>query len=197
MTAPGVDQSRRAVADPPRDHVVLVDAQDRVVGVADKLDAHLGTGLLHRAFSVFIVDRHDRVLLQRRAASKYHFAGLWSNACCSHPRAEETVLDAARRRLPEEIGLLPEELFVVGRFEYRAADPRSGFVEHELDHVVVGFSDDEPTLNPAEADAYRWITFERLAQTLTEGRLAVTPWLQPALDVVRRAGRGPSTPWRS
>lgn len=187
QTGPGQRDGRVGQAD----SVVLVDEFDREIGLADKLEAHLGAGRRHRAFSVFLHDGRGRILLQRRAASKYHFGGLWSNACCSHPRPAETVLQAARRRLGEEIGLAPLYLKRAGQFEYRATDPASGLVEHELDHVVVGSTTRDPQLNPSEADAFCWIEVARLQHALAAGQLRVTPWFRPALDVVLASGVWP------
>ena len=179
--------------EPADDRVVVVDAEDRELGTADKLTAHQPPGQLHRAFSVFVCDRDGRLLLQRRAATKYHFAGLWSNACCSHPRPAEGVLDAARRRLAEEIGLEAHTLEVAGRFEYEATDASSGLVEHELDHVVLTRTDAEPQLDPTEADAYLWIEPAELHRYLDGDELPVTPWFRPALAVAT-AGGWPARP---
>lgn len=170
------------------ERVVIVDADDRELGTEDKLTAHRPPARLHRAFSVFVCDGGGRLLLQRRAGTKYHFAGLWSNACCSHPRPAEAVLDAARRRLGEEIGLKPDALELAGRFEYRAADEASGLVEHELDHVVLARTDAEPRLNAREADAYLWIDPAELRGYLDAGVLPVTPWFRPALAVATAGG---------
>ena len=128
---------------PARDRVVLVDEQDRPLGTAAKLEAHQSGGRLHRAFSVFIFDSAGRMLLQRRGAGKYHFGGLWTNACCSHPQRDEPVVEAARPRLREEFGF-DAELTPAFTFIYRATDPASGLTEHEFDHVFFGRFDGEP-----------------------------------------------------
>jgi isopentenyl-diphosphate Delta-isomerase len=184
---------------PPRlvsDQVVLVDCADRPVGVAEKHAAHVVPGQLHRAFSVFIHDRFGRLLLQQRAMSKYHFGGRWTNACCSHPRPGEDVIDAAHRRLCDEMGLRASALSRVGMFEYRAYDEVSGLVEHELDHVIVGRCDDVPRPDPSEASDFAWLTVSELDCRLNDAPELFTPWLRPALDVVLAAGtdlalRGP------
>ena len=124
-----------------KDKLILVDILDRPVGTLDKLAVHQ-KGLLHRAFSVFLLDvPRRRMLLQKRAPGKYHSSGLWANTCCSHPRPEEDTLEAARRRLYEETGLRSEltELFT---FIYRA-EFDNGLSEYELDHVLVGNYDSE------------------------------------------------------
>ncbi len=134
--------------------VVLVDENDKPVGTEEKLKAHQD-GKLHRAFSVFIFNSQKQLLLQRRALSKYHSAGLWTNTCCSHPRPEESVLASAHRRLQEEMGF-DCELKEIFNFKYKA-DFDNGLVEHEFDHVIIGYHDQNPISNPNEVDSYKWI----------------------------------------
>lgn len=168
---------------PEDDWVVLVDEHDREIGTAGKLAAHQFPGQLHRAFSVLIHDGNGRLLLQQRALTKYHFGGRWTNTCCSHPRPGEGILVAARRRLHDEMGLDQVELAELGVFEYRAHDPASGLVEHELDHVIVGRCDDTPRPNPAEAADHAWCRVDELVSRLESEPDTFTPWLRPALDI--------------
>jgi isopentenyl-diphosphate Delta-isomerase len=158
--------------------VVLVDENDTPVGTADKIQAHRA-GLLHRAFSVFVADRRNRLLLQQRAAGKYHSGGLWSNTCCSHPGPGEDVLAAARRRLQDEMGLRCELAFVF-RFLYRA-EMAGGWIEHELDHVFLGRVDEDPTADPGEVQAWRWVAVQQLAEDLCRHPERFTPWLPIAM----------------
>jgi isopentenyl-diphosphate delta-isomerase len=144
------------------DFVVLVDSQDNEVGIMEKLEAH-EKGLLHRAFSIFLFNSKGEMLLQQRALSKYHSPGLWTNACCSHPAPNETTLEAGKRRLKEELGL-STVLVEAFEFEYRATFDNS-LTEHELDHVLVGYTDEFPQLNLDEAQDYRWV---RWADLLSE-----------------------------
>jgi isopentenyl-diphosphate delta-isomerase len=144
------------------DFVVLVDSQDNEVGIMEKLEAH-EKGLLHRAFSIFLFNSKGEMLLQQRALSKYHSPGLWTNACCSHPAPNETTLEAGKRRLKEELGL-STVLVEAFKFEYRATFDNS-LTEHELDHVLVGYTDEFPQLNLDEAQDYRWV---RWADLLSE-----------------------------
>ena len=169
----------------PGDSVVLVDDADRLLGWAPKLAAHLDGGRLHRAFSVFIFDSAGRMLLQRRAAGKYHFGGLWTNACCSHPGDGRTVADFARDRLRHEFGFdVPlEELF---SFVYRAHDPASGLTEHEFDHVLVGRFDGEPSPNPEEIGACEWVDLAELLRDVRERPDRYTPWFRIVLERVVR-----------
>lgn len=131
--------------------VVLVDSRDESIGTAEKLQAHQ-RGLLHRAVSVFVFDSRDRLLVQRRAAGKYHGGGLWTNTCCSHPAPGETPAVAAERRLFEEMGIRCE-LRPAFAFLYRA-DVGDGLIEHEYDHVFVGVSDAEPRPDPNEVGEF-------------------------------------------
>jgi isopentenyl-diphosphate delta-isomerase len=159
--------------------VVLVDERNRPFGIADKLQAHRDGGQLHRAFSVFVFDSAGRIMLQRRASTKYHFAGRWSNACCGHPRRGETVLEAAHRRLPEELGF-DTPLHEAFTFLYTATDDATGLTEREFDHVLVGEYDCDPCPNPREVGAWRWAEQRNLLQELDRNSEAFTPWFAPA-----------------
>ncbi len=129
------------------EEVILVDEQDAEIGSMEKLEAHR-TGALHRAFSVFIFRSDGKMLLQKRAAHKYHSPNLWTNACCSHPRPGESNKDAAVRRVKEELGMIvsPFESFT----HLYKADMGNGLTEHELDHVFLAVSDEKPSPNPEE-----------------------------------------------
>ena len=164
--------------------VVLVDERGQVLGEAPKLEAHEPPGLLHRAFSAFLYRSDGRVLLQRRAASKYHFPLHWANACCSHPAPGEDVVASAERRLVEELGLTCA-LEEAGSFVYRAVCPASGLVEHELDHVLVGVTAEEPRPSPAEVDAICWMLPSEIGQGCPDG--AHAPWLPRALEIAEAA----------
>lgn len=139
--------------------VVLVDSDDREIGTMEKLEAH-EKGLLHRAFSVFLFNDQGEMLLQKRADSKYHSAGLWSNACCSHPAQNEPIEAAAKRRLREEIHL-DTAVKSIFSFEYRAELSRN-LVEHELDHVLIGFCNSFGELNPEEVSEMKFVDIETL-----------------------------------
>ena len=168
---------------PELDQVVLVDERDNPVGVEAKLPAHQRGGRLHRAFSVFIVNREGKMLLQRRARGKYHFGGLWTNACCSHPRRGQATLDAAHLRLREEFGFdtVLAERFT---FTYRATDPTSGLTEHEFDHVFTGRFDGTPRPNPAEIGEWKWVRPADLLADVAARPSAYTPWFKIAVERV-------------
>ncbi|HSJ25943.1 MAG TPA: isopentenyl-diphosphate Delta-isomerase [Longimicrobiales bacterium] len=167
------------------EHVILVDRDDVALGTLEKLDAHVD-GALHRAFSVFVFDGSGRMMLQRRAASKYHSGGLWSNTCCSHPRPGEATVAAARRRLQEEMGFDCglEQAF---SFVYRA-DVGGGLIEHEFDHVFVGRFDGMASPDPGEVDAWRWASPETVARQLVSEPGRYTYWFRVAFDELRRRG---------
>ncbi len=160
--------------------VRLVDAEGRFEGHEAKPAAHVAPGLRHEAFSVFVRDARGRVLIQRRADDKYHFAGLWGNACCSHPVGDRPIAEQARSRLEEEMGLdLP--LIEIGTFEYRAEDPVSGLVEWEYDHVLVGRTDDDPFPDPAEVSGWSWVDAAQLRRRIEDGDPTLAPWLTDAV----------------
>ncbi len=159
--------------------VVLVDENDTPIGEMEKLEAHQ-KGCLHRAISVFIFNQKNELLLQRRAMDKYHSAGLWTNTCCSHPRPEESSYDAAMRRLKEEMGI-HTPLEHVFSFQYKT-DFESGLIEHELDHVFIGFSDALPVLNPEEAMEYKYIDLTSLTNEIQSNPDDFTFWFKEILD---------------
>lgn len=163
------------------EHVILVDEQDRPIGVAEKVAAHQNGGQLHRAFSVFLLNDRGQMLLQRRAATKYHFGGLWTNACCSHPRQNQGTDVAARDRLQFEMGIdAPlEERFA---FVYRAHDPVSGLTEHEYDHVFVGRFDGTPSPHPQEVSDWRWMEPTALLEDVRRNPQQYTPWFKLVLE---------------
>lgn len=171
---------------PDSEHVILVDEHDNEIGSLEKQAAHEEGGRLHRAFSVFLVDDHGRILLQKRAASKYHFGGLWTNTACGHPRPGETTTGAAQRRLEEEMGVRVT-LTEIDTFTYSASDDGSGLTEREIDHVFRGDFSGSPTPNPDEAEGWRWISPEDLDRELREQPERFTPWCPLAWNVARSA----------
>ena len=162
------------------EELILVDAHDRELGAGEKLQVHLA-GALHRAFSVFVFDRVGRLLMQKRAAGKYHSAGLWSNTACGHPRPGEATEAAARRRLREEMGL-DCELRAAFEFLYRA-ELEGALVEHEYDHVFVGTLDGgDPAPDPAEVEDWRWVGMDELRRGLREEPQRYSYWLKAAVE---------------
>lgn len=165
------------------DFVVLVDLFDRRIGQLPKLEAH-HHGKLHRAFSVFIY-HEGKLLVQRRAAHKYHSAGLWANTCCSHPRPEESLEEAARRRLMEEAGI-DCPLQEIGSFVYRAILDNC-LSEYEIDHVFAGEYGGAFTRNAEEADEMRFVDMQWLAQDMTEHPEGYAVWFITAYPLFMQA----------
>lgn len=157
------------------EEVVLVNEQDVAIGRMEKMEAH-EKGLLHRAFSIFIFNSKGEMLLHQRATEKYHSGGLWTNTCCSHPKVNESLQAATNRRLQEEMGLscIMEKVF---QFIYRA-ELDQGLTEHELDHVFVGISDDEPIPNPHEVASFRYASLEAIDHDLKTQPERFTEWFK-------------------
>ncbi len=158
--------------------LILVDGNDNPVGTGEKLDVHR-RGLLHRCFSVFVLDSRGRTLMQKRAASKYHSGGLWTNTCCGHPRPDEDVAAAARRRLGEEMGF-DCDLDEAFTFVYRAELDHE-LTEHEFDHVFLGRHDGPLAPNPDEADGYSWERVADVAADMERRPEVYTVWSRIAL----------------
>jgi isopentenyl-diphosphate delta-isomerase len=159
------------------DNVVLVNEQDEAIGVMEKMEAHR-KALLHRAFSVFIFNEKGEMLLQQRALNKYHSGGLWTNACCSHPRPEESAKDAAVRRLREELGFVTQ-IRPAFQFMYKA-DFDNGLTEHEYDHVYVGSYNGLLHPDPDEVGDYCFKSMEEIRTSLASHPHKYTEWFKIA-----------------
>lgn len=155
--------------------VILVDKNDNELGTMEKQEAHV-KGLLHRAFSVFIFNDKNELLLQRRAVNKYHSGGLWTNTCCSHPRQNEKTEDAAKRRLLEEMGMR-STLKKQFDFVYKAKLDNNLY-EHEFDHVFFGFTNDLPIINPEEVEEYTYKTLEDIGNEMKAIPDKYTEWFK-------------------
>lgn len=161
--------------------VILVNYKDEKQGLMDKMQAHI-EGVLHRAFSIFIFNSQGELLLQQRALSKYHTPGLWTNTCCSHPRDGESLEQATKRRLMEEMGMHCE-LTKIFDFIYKA-DVGLGLTEHEFDHVFVGKSDDLPVINKKEVESYRYASLEAIRKEMAVDPEQFTVWFRIAFERV-------------
>lgn len=164
-----------------KEEVILVNEADEQIGVMEKMEAHQ-KGLLHRAFSVFIFNDKGEMLLQQRALDKYHSGGLWTNACCSHPRPGENTLQAAKRRLTEEMGI-QAELTPQTTFIYRT-DFNNGLTEHEFDHVFIGKFNGEPKINKDEVNAHSWRSPDEIKHSVKQAPELYTSWFKIALEKV-------------
>ncbi len=163
------------------DHVILVDHNDIEIGTMPKLEAHQ-KGVLHRALSVFIFNSKGEMLLQQRAFDKYHSGGLWSNACCSHPFPAEPTLNAAKRRLVEEMDI-KAELDYIYSFIYKVKLDNDLY-EHELDHVFFGISDEKPILNKMEAINWKYSSITDLLNDIEQNPSLYTEWLKISINNV-------------
>jgi isopentenyl-diphosphate delta-isomerase len=159
--------------------VILVDTNDEPLGLMDKMAAH-EQALLHRAFSVFILNDKNEVMLQQRAFHKYHSPLLWTNTCCSHQRAGESNTQAGKRRLQEEMGFVTDlkELF---HFIYKAPFD-NGLTEHEFDHVMIGYYNEEPKINNEEVESWKWMKIEDIKNDMQVHPGVYTVWFKIIFD---------------
>jgi isopentenyl-diphosphate delta-isomerase len=175
-----------------REHMLveLVDAGGVAVGSTTVAEAHAAPGLLHRAFSVLLLDSRGRLLLQQRAEAKTRFPLRWANACCGHPGPAEDLVTQASRRLNEELGLGRIALKPVGVYVYRALDPTTERIEHEYDHVLVGEVNGEaPRPDPDEVAATRWADPDEVRRAIAGEPSSYAPWLSGVMAVWEAAAR--------
>jgi len=168
------------------EYVILVDENDQEVGQMEKMEAH-EKGLLHRAFSIFLFNNQNELLLQQRAHSKYHSGGLWTNTCCSHPRSGESVSQASNRRLMEEMGI-KAEMESKFHFVYRA-ELDNELTEHELDHVVFGSFNGEPNINPDEVASWKYVSMNEIEEDMKTNPDNYTAWFRIVFDEVHNRTR--------
>ena len=161
--------------------ILTVDENDKVIGKEEKIKTHQ-LGKLHRAFSIFVFNSKGELLLQRRAKTKYHSGGLWTNTCCSHQRFDETLEKAIHRRLKEEMGF-DCELKEIFSFIYKVKFD-NGLFEHEYDHVFIGKFDGKPNPNPEEVDEWKWVDLEELKGDIRENPDNYTYWLKVSIDKI-------------
>ena len=155
--------------------VVLVNEKDEKIGLMPKMEAH-EKALLHRAFSVFVFNDKNELMIQQRAMHKYHSPGLWTNTCCSHQRDGENNIDAGKRRLQEEMGF-STNLKETTSFIYKAPFD-NGLTEHEYDHMLVGKYNDDPNINPDEVAAWKWMSMEAIQKDMKENPSIYTEWFK-------------------
>lgn len=157
----------------------MVNDRDEEMGTMEKMEAHR-TGSLHRAFSVLLFNSRGEMLLQKRAQTKYHSSGLWTNTCCSHPRPGEPVLDAAQRKLMQEMGIEANPQFAF-KFQYKAPLDNN-LIEHEIDHVYIGEFNGVPQLNQHEADDWKYLDLPSLRTLMHASPQDFTPWFRLILE---------------
>ena len=158
-----------------KENVVLVDRNDNPMGLMPKLEAH-EKGVLHRAFSVFILNKKGQLMLQRRALDKYHSPGLWTNTCCSHPRESEGNIEAGVRRLKEEMGFTTP-LMPMFSFIYKSKFD-NGLTEHEFDHVLLGYYDKQPFINKIEVSDWKWMSLDKIILEIKNKPEDFTVWFK-------------------
>jgi isopentenyl-diphosphate delta-isomerase len=155
--------------------VILVDANDNAIGTMEKMEAH-EKGLLHRAFSVLIFNSKGELLIQKRASTKYHSGGLWTNTCCSHPTPQESIEQAAKRRLKEEMGIEAEPAFTY-KFIYKT-DLDKNLIEYEVDHVLTAQFDGEPKVNENEVEDWKYVSLKELQRDAQNNPHLYTEWFK-------------------
>jgi len=165
------------------EYVILVDENDRQIGLMEKQAAHIEPHL-HRAFSIFIFNSKGELLMQQRALSKYHSPGLWTNTCCSHPRDGETLAEATSRRLLEEMGMTCD-MHEVYTFIYKAPVGQ-GLTEHEFDHVWIGQSDAIPQINRDEVESWKYMSLSELSEDIKEHPEIYTEWFKITFEEMTR-----------
>ena len=158
-----------------KENVVLVDRNDNPMGLMPKLEAH-EKGVLHRAFSVFILNQKGQLMLQRRALDKYHSPGLWTNTCCSHPRESESNIEVGVRRLKEEMGFTTP-LKPMFSFIYKSKFD-NGLTEHEFDHVLLGYYDKQPFINTIEVSEWKWMSLDKIILEIKNKPENFTVWFK-------------------
>ena len=163
------------------EEVILVNSDDNFLGTMEKMQAHR-EGKLHRAFSIYLTNDQGDILLQRRAADKYHSAGLWTNTCCSHPRPNESNMEAAVRRLHEEMGITTS-LNHIYHFTYHV-EFDNGLIEHELDHVFLGKYNDEPVPNPEEVMEWKYMSTDDIIKDVKQNPANYTEWFKLSFEIV-------------
>lgn len=161
------------------EQVILVNENDEQIGLMPKQEAH-EKAVLHRAFSVFVFNDSNELMLQQRAFKKYHSPGLWTNTCCSHQRNGETSLEAGKRRLQEEMGFVTE-LSETTSFIYKAPFD-NGLTEHEFDHILIGKYNDEPILNTEEVASWKWMLLEDVKNDIAINPDSYTAWFKIIFD---------------
>ncbi|MCL5129938.1 MULTISPECIES: isopentenyl-diphosphate Delta-isomerase [unclassified Algibacter] len=155
--------------------VVLVNEKDEQIGLMPKLEAH-EKAVLHRAFSVFVFNDKNELMMHQRALNKYHSPGLWTNTCCSHQRDGESNLQAGKRRLQEEMGFVVELKETIS-FIYKAPFD-NGLTEHEFDHIMVGNYNGEPIINPDEVASWKWMTLDAVEVDMAQHPKQYTEWFK-------------------
>lgn len=164
--------------------VVLVDDDNNPIGTADKSTVHTTNTPLHRAFSLFLFNKKNQILLTKRAANKKTFPGVWTNTACGHLAPEETVIDAAKRRVRDELGIHDVPLFEIAPYRYRFTD-KNGIVENEICPITVGYYDGDPMPDASEVDEWKWMDWEVFLQDIQRNPEPYSPWSIEEAQILR------------
>ena len=176
----------------PRPHmelVVLVDEQNNVIGTTDKATVHTKDTPLHRAFSLFLFNAKNELLITKRATSKKTFPGVWTNTVCGHPRLDEESKDAAIRRFQEVLGINDAKVREVATYRYRFSDS-SGIVENEICPICIGFTDNEPTPDPLEVNDWKWISWDEFLADIAKRQELYSPWSKEEAIILQHSNLG-------
>ena len=166
------------------DYVVLITEENKPLGTMDKLEAHSSHTPLHRGFSLFLFNKKNELLLQRRSLKKKTWPGVWSNSVCGHPMVEESVIDAAKRRLSFELGMQADSIQIVLP-DYRYRVEKDGIVENEICPVMIGYTDEEPHSNPDEVHEFRWIPWHEWLDEIKKNPTNYSPWCVEETQLLR------------
>ncbi len=166
------------------DYVVLVDRKNRVLGTAPKLQIHNNKTPLHRAFSLFLFNKKGEILLQKRSKKKKAWPGVWSNSCCGHPKLKESAINAARRRLKDELGINNVQIYnIVPDFSYKAE--KDGIVENELCPILAGFTEDNPKINKDEVENIEWVDWKNFIDEIEKNPKRYSPWCVLEVEILK------------
>ncbi len=170
------------------EQVILVDEQNTVIGTADKETVHTKDTPLHRAFSLFLFNDKQQLLVTKRALSKKTFAGIWTNSVCGHVSPEEKTIDAVKRRVKEELHISARDIFEVAPYRYRFAD-KNGIVENEICPIFIGRTDENPILEKSEVEEYKWIDWKEFLETIKNNPGSYSPWSEEEAFILQRTNQ--------
>jgi len=167
-----------------KEHVVLVDKQNRVLGTAPKLETHRNNTPLHRGFSLFLFNKKGELLLQQRSVKKKTWPLVWSNSCCGHPMLNESNIDASKRRLQFELGITKTDIYeIIPNFQYKVE--KNGIMENEICPILIGFSNQEPRINKDEVESVKWISWQNFLTDLNNNPSKYSPWCILEVDILK------------
>lgn len=171
------------------EQVILVDEQNTIIGTADKETVHTKNTPLHRAFSLFLFNDKKQLLVTKRATTKKTFAGIWTNSVCGHVSPGEETIDAVKRRVHEELQIHATNIHEVAPYRYRFADT-NGIIENEICPIFIGYTNENPTLEKSEVEAYKWIDWNDFLETIQKNPGFYSPWSEEEALILQRTNQG-------